>query len=130
MFEQASRFKLRFDSPKGLLSVEDLWDLPLSSKVGKANLDDVARAVHLKLRNDNTISFVEASSKEDPVSQLQLDILKRVIAVRLAENEARANASARKERKQKLLGILERKEDEQLIASSPEEIRAMIESLK
>lgn len=43
MFIKASRTKLRFESPKGLLSVEDLWDLPLISTMGKANLDDIAK---------------------------------------------------------------------------------------
>ena len=31
MFTKASRLKLRFQSPAGLLSSEDLWDLPLTS---------------------------------------------------------------------------------------------------
>ena len=34
MFEQAARLKLRFETSRGLLSVEDLWDLPLTSARG------------------------------------------------------------------------------------------------
>lgn len=31
IFEQASRQKLRFETSAGKLSIEDLWDLPLTS---------------------------------------------------------------------------------------------------
>ena len=43
IFEQAARQKIRFESVLGLLCVEDLWDLPLTSLNSKrANLDDIA----------------------------------------------------------------------------------------
>ena len=46
IFEQASRLKLRFPSPLGTLSTEDLWHLPLTSTTGKANLNDIGKALN------------------------------------------------------------------------------------
>lgn len=43
IFEQASREKVRFQTQVGQVSVEDLWELPLSSKANKPNLDDIAK---------------------------------------------------------------------------------------
>ena len=42
IFMKATQKKLRFDSTQGLLTVEDLWDLPLTGTNKKANLDDIA----------------------------------------------------------------------------------------
>lgn len=129
MFEQASRLKLRISTTKGELSVEDLWDLPLTSMSGKANLNDIAKGLHRKLKNSDEISFVDAVVSTDTVTQLSFDLVKHVIDVRLAENVIAATLRDNKEKKAKILEILARKEDESLLSASPEDLRAMIAAL-
>ena len=130
MFEKASRLNLRFESPKGMLTTEDLWDLPLISPAARANLDDIARALFNKLKTDNTVSFVIKERKSDDVTQLQFDIVKHIIDVRLAENEAAAAAKANKEKVQSILAIIAQKETEQVAGKSLEELRAMVASMQ
>lgn len=129
MFEKASRLKLRFETPKGAVSVEDLWDLPLTSATGKANLDDIARSLHKRTKSDETISFVEPSTAVSTEDRLAFEMVKHVITVRLAENAALAQARANKEKKQALLAILAQKQNEQLSALSVDELQRQIETL-
>lgn len=129
MFEQASRLKLRFPSPKGALSVEDLWDLPLTSTTGKANLDDLARELHQTLESKKVGSFVTKASSADARTQLQFDILLRVIEVRLAEIESAAQREATRAKKQQIMEIISRKETEALSGASLNDLRAMLSSL-
>ena len=100
MFEKASRLKLRFPSPKGALTVEDLWDLPLTSSTGKANLDDLARQLHQSLESQKVGSFVTKATTADDRLQLQFNVVLRVIEVRLAENEAAEQREAARAKKQ------------------------------
>ena len=127
-FEQASRMKLRFDTPKGLLSAEDLWDLPLTSAKG-ANLDDIARGLHIELRSGNDVSFVAPTQRADTTLQLRFDVVKHVIDTRLAENAAATNAAAAREKKQKLLALIEAKEGESLSQMSIDQLRAMVNGM-
>lgn len=129
MFQKATRLKLRFESVKGLFSVEDLWDLPLTSNAGRANLDDIARSLHKQLKNGDDVSFVNKEQKSDELIQLKFDIVKTIIEVRLAENAAALIARDNSEKKQQLLGILAQRENEQLSKLSPEEIRELIKAL-
>lgn len=129
MFQKAARLKLRFDSPKGPLTVEDLWDIPLTSATGKVNLDEIARGLFRQLRSDDTVSFVEPTQKSNPTIQLKFDIAKHIIDVRLAENEAVAKARANADRKQTLLGIIAQKENEVLLGSSLDDLKKMAEAL-
>lgn len=130
MFEQASRLKLRFESPKGLLSVEDLWDIPLTSNTGKANLDDVARALYTELRESSqAVSFVNPSEKSNDILQLKFDVAKHIIDVRVAERNAAKELEERKQKKQHLLEIISRKENAVLEGQSLEELRKMAEAL-
>jgi hypothetical protein len=130
MYEKALRMKLRFETPQGPLTVEDLWDLPLqTTRANRASLDDVARGLHLQLKSGADISFVDTAKKSDHTAQLKFDIAKHIIDVRLAENAAAATAAANKERKQHLLGILASKENEALLGMSVEELRAAIAAL-
>ena len=128
IFEQAARAKLRFESAKGLLSAEDLWDLPLTSTKG-VNLDSIARAHYLQLRSGNDISFVNAGTATNVTDQLRFDIVKHVIVTKIAENAAANDAAKRKEKKQHLLGIIAQKEGEALTSMSIDDLRKMVNDL-
>lgn len=131
LFEIASRQKFRFDTPKGLLSVEDLWELPLTSaNAGRANLDDIAKALHREIReSDSAVSFVKPTEVNTTILQTKFEIVKYIIDVRVTERDAQAQAADRAARKQQLLAILERRENAELESKSPEEIRAMIAAM-
>jgi hypothetical protein len=129
MFDKAFRQKLRFESSMGQLSVEDLWDLPLTAHSGKANLDDIAKELHHQLKNGDDISFVIQSKKSDETIQLKFDIVKHIIDVRLAEQSAAETLRSNKEKKQQLLAIIAQKENEGLMNTSLDELKKMAESL-
>jgi hypothetical protein len=131
MFEQASRLKIRFETSKGLLSVEDLWDLPLTSDTGRANLDDLARGLHQHLKDaGDNVSFVSpVENKADERLQLGFDVVKHIIGVRVAERDAAKAETDRKARKQRIMSIIAQKEDEKLSSTSLEELRAMLETV-
>ena len=135
LFEVASRIKLRFSTGVGLISVEDLWDIPLTSKIGKANLDDIARNLNksLKTADDDTVSFVNKSQKtgtsQVELDQLRFEIVKYVIGVRLEENEKRANAQANAEKRQRILQIMEERQENSLRNASDEELNKMLQEI-
>lgn len=129
VFEKASKKKLRFNTNKGELCADQLWDLPLESKVGALNLDDIARGLFKQLKNDDSVSFVNKENKSDELVQLRFDVVKHIIEVRLAENQAKSQARSNSEKKQQLMEILVQRENEVLKEKSPEEIKAMIASI-
>ena len=128
LFEQAARIKLRFESIKGLLSTEDLWDLPLTS-AKSVSLDGIARALYRQLRSGDDISFVNPGTTANVADQLRFDAVKHVIDTKMMENAAAADADKRKEKKQHLLGIIAQKEGEALTALSVDDLRKMVNDL-
>lgn len=130
MFEKAARLKLRFDSPQGELSVEDLFDIPLASRSGRANLDDIAKYYYRMLRaKDEVKSFVDPDKSIDNSLQLKFDIVKHIIDVRMAEGLAAVQAKSNADKKQKLLALVERKESAELENLPLAELKAMINTL-
>ncbi len=128
MFEQAVRQKLRFDTSRGMLSVEDLWDLPLTSQRGD-NLNDIAKALNREMKAEADEDFVNPVSAPNDRLKLAFDIVKHIIDVRLTENLAVRSESERREKKARLLELIAQKQDESLAAKSVEELTAMVESL-
>ena len=130
IFERASRAKLRFESSVGALSTEQLWDLPLTSKSERPNLDALARAVYSDLKSLEEGSFVDV--RPDPRKterELQLDILKHVIAAKLEAKATAEKAAENAERKRKLLAALNSKEEAELAGMSKDQIEAEIAKL-
>lgn len=130
LFIQASRDKLRFDSPKGKLTAEDLWDLDLQSTTGKANLDSIAIELNQKVKSTGeTVSFVSQVSADDDGSKVKLEIVKHIIGVKIAERDAKAAAKKRREKKQEIMALIAQKEAEQLGGQSLEELRKLAAQL-
>lgn len=125
MFEKASRLKLRFETSIGMISAEDLWDLPLTSAKGPS-LDAVAIKLHRGLKSGDDVSFVDKTRKSDETAQLRFDIVKRIIDVRLAENEAALAVRKNAETRQKILEIISEKEGESLKNMPLDELRAKL----
>lgn len=80
-------------------------------------------------KSDDTISFVTTSSTSDAEARSRFDIVKFVIDTKVAENTAEAAKRTNAEKKQRLLGLLENKENEALTKLSADEIRAQIAAL-
>jgi len=128
MFEKASRLKLRFPSTRGLLVVEQLWDMPLTSRDG-FNLDEIAIELNKKIESSSSRSFVTDSTPANDELKLQFEIVKHIIQVKLSDAKASKESAAKQERKKQLLAILADKEDEALAKMSKEEILAELEAL-
>jgi hypothetical protein len=129
MYKKAAQLKLRFDTSKGQLTTEDLFDLPLSSTTGRVNLNDIAKALHKRLKDAADVDFVDTVKRSDTLDQLKFDIVRDVIAVRVTERDAAALAAANKERKQNIMAIIEQKKGEALSAKSLEELEAELKAL-
>jgi hypothetical protein len=126
MFQQASRLKLRYETNRGMITVEDLWDLPLSlvDNLAIAISRDVAQA-------ENAISFIAPTKNDDAKALLSLkfEIIKYIIGVRVAERDVAKDAADRRQKKTRLLELIAHKEDAALGEKSVEELRALAESL-
>ena len=129
IFEQATRRAIRFESAKGDLSVEQLWDLPLQSR-NQFDLDTVAKTVNRQLTAVTEESFV--SVRENPAKEtltLKLEIIKHIISVKLQEAEDARNRANKASEKEKLLRLLDEKQNEALRALTPEEIQERLKAL-
>ncbi len=129
LFLQATREKFRFESTKGDLSVEQLWDLPLTSRTG-FDLDTVAKAVNANLKASNEESFVNVSNNP-AVSRLQaqLEVVKAIIEVKLAQAEATKKRAEKAAERQRLMEVLHSKKDQELQGLSVEEIERRLSQL-
>jgi hypothetical protein len=74
----------------------------------------------------DTESFVVTATKADAELQLKFELVKHIISARLSENEAARTAKERKEQKQKLAEILDRKKNAALENLSVEELEAAL----
>ena len=124
IFEQASRLKLTFSTNKGQLSVEHLWDLSLDS------LDTLAKGVNRELKASEEESFVKTRTKANTELVLRLEILKRIIEVKLQEAEEKKNRAAKRAQLDTLEQLRDNKALQELQNLSLEEINARIAALE
>jgi hypothetical protein len=129
IFERASRQRLRFDSSKGQLTVEDLWDLPLSSEKG-ASLDKVAQLIYTNLNGVQSISFVGESTEANTLDRLRMDIVLHVIDTKKAENAAARKATDNRIEAQRILEQMAKLQDKALDNMTMDQLQARLNELQ
>jgi len=120
----ALRKQLRFDTVAGKVTTEDLWLLPLTSKT-RANLNDIAVGLDDLIQKQPRKSFVEDTPKDNDDTQLKFDIVMYVIETKRAEAKIIADAAERKAKREKLLELIDRKENQELENKGLDELRKM-----
>ena len=123
LFEIATRKKLRFPF-KGMISVEDLWDLSVQ------NLDTVFKALNAEVKQAKEESLLATKSAEETILDVKIEIVKHIVQIKLAENEQRLEAAAKREQKRRLQELIATKQDEELQGKSIEELQAMVNALE
>jgi hypothetical protein len=122
IFEYAVENKLRFPY-KGSVSVEDLYDL------NTAELDSIYKTLKREVKKEEEESLLETKSSEDMVLAVKIEIIKHIVAKKLAQIEARNKAIRNKEEKNKILAIIAKKQEDSLNDKSIEELTQMLANL-
>ena len=123
-FEKATRFRLRFETSRGNLNVEDLWRLPL------AELDKLAIALNKQLKESSEESFIKAKSKDNKLLELRFDIVKHIIETLLSEDEEKKKAADKRAKREQLLELIAKKKNQELEGKSLEELEAELTKLE
>jgi hypothetical protein len=130
IFIDASRFAYRYPSDRGLLTTEQLWELPLRSHTG-FDLNSVAISLNQDLKALGEESFVDADtdSAARTLLEAKLDIVKHVITFKQLAAKAATERAAKAALQIKLRNLIENKKDEQLSSASIEELEAQLAAL-
>lgn len=123
-FEKATRLRLRFETSRGSLNVEDLWRLPL------VELDKLAIALNKQLKESSEESFIKAKSKDNKLLELRFDIVKYIIETLLSEDEEKKKAADKRAKREQLLELIAKKKNQELEGKSLEELEAELTKLE
>ena len=123
IFEMATRNKFRFPY-KGLISVEDLWDL------GQVQLDSIYKNLNKEIKQIQEESLLSAKNSEDAELQAKIDIVKHIFTVKQQEAIQRSIDAENSDKKRRIMEILAQKQDDSLMGKSEDELRKMLKELE
>lgn len=120
-FKLATQQKLRFQTSKGSLSTEQLWDLSIPE------LDTLAVSLEDEYNKSGKKSFVVKSSAKDKATKLRFDVVLDVLTTKVEEQQAATAEKERKEHNNKILGLIAEKQDESLKGKTIKQLEAMLQ---
>ena len=129
MFARASLAKLRFTSARGVISHEDLWDMPLRDDGDGYSLNSLAKGLSRAVKAFEEEDFVGEIKKKSTDDELRLEIIKAVIEHRVSAKEAAEKAAATRSKKARIKELIAKKQDEDLEGKSVEELTGLLEEL-
>ena len=123
MFEMATRNKFRCPY-KGLVCVEDLWDL------NETQLDGVYKALMKDSKMSNEDSLISSNSIENIELKTKIDIVKFIFDAKKADERARKASAENAAKKRHILDILAQKQEASLFNKSEEELLDILKTLE
>jgi hypothetical protein len=117
-FKTASKEKLRFSTPKGQLSVEQLWDLSIT------DLDTLAVSLENEYNASGKRSFVAKTSAKDKTTKLRFDVVLDILTTKVEEQTAAQEAAEIKKHNEKILGLIAEKKDDALKGKTIKQLEA------
>lgn len=120
MFEKVSKLKLRWNSSKGYLTVEDLWDLSLP------HLNVLAKSLKRELKEQEEDDFLVEVTEEDSITKLKFDVVLHILETKKDEMKKQQEIVADKAYKQKIMGLIAEKEDMELRNKSLDELKDLL----
>ena len=120
IFEYAVENKLRFPY-KGNISTEDFYDLTVEE------LDTIFKTLNREVKKSNEESLLEKKSDTNIRLNVKIEIIKEIVAKKLAEIEASKTAVIKKQKNEKIMELIAQKQDENLKNLSIDELQKMLE---
>jgi hypothetical protein len=120
IFKIASKEKLRVQTSKGLLSVEQLWDL------SEQDLDVLAVQLEEQYNESGKKSFLVKRSVKDKTTKLKLDLVLEILYTKVEERQVAEQKAEDKAHNKKILELIAEKQDESLKGKSVKQLEAML----
>lgn len=119
IFKLATQQKLRFNTSKGVLSTEQLWDLSLNE------LDALAVSLQEEYESSSKKSFLVKRSVKDKTAKLKFDVVLDVLTTKNEELEAAKEKAEDKAYNEKIDRLIAEKQEENLKSKSIKELQGM-----
>lgn len=120
LFVIATRKKYRFPY-KGLISIEDLWDLSVEE------LDSIYKTLTREAKKNKEESLLAKKSEGEQDIDNMIELVRYIVSVKQQEAAERILAAQKRERNQEIMGIIKDKENQKLKESSIEDLYKMLE---
>lgn len=120
MYKKALRLKLRFNTSRGPLSAEQLFDLSMTELAGE--IKRVNAELKKETATDDDLAFLEGKDEVKSLNSLRFDILKDVYLTKKQERDDAVSEADKKAYRQKLAEIIDKKRNAALEELSIEEL--------
>ena len=123
MFENALKNGFRYPSNKGLITTEDLFCLSLN------DLNEIAKKINKLIKDSEEESFISGPNFNNNNDSKRLDIIKHIINLKINEQNAKMIEKSNAEKRQRILEIINKKDEESLKNMSKEELEKLLTSI-
>lgn len=118
IYKKATRKKLRFQTAKGLFSIEQVWGMSMSA------LEAELKSLNKEINEQSTgsLDFLDGNDTVDPDLRLRFNIMKDIYLTKKAELDKAAKAKETREHNQRVMEAYYKAKNKELENKNPEEI--------